>query len=259
MKPKRLFAVGWAIATLTLVSASYARSETEYEKLFAAPLAEGEVAYMCLLYSGVIVRTSTGTVIIDPADVLFDDDIAALAKHRIDALLYTHVHGDHYDAATARNLVQKTGTTVVADREVAKMIRASGSIPADKLIVATPGKNLKVGPAEIRGITGRHVGPITLYYIRLGSVSIFHGGDSAYVPAADYPSRLAFLPAGSPSPTASPADALKMARDVKPRTVVLIHGQDGEYAAFKKLAAKELPGVAVEVGEPFKARVARLN
>ena len=76
---------------------------------------------------------------------------------------------------------------------------------------------------------------------------------------ADCPSRLAFLPVGAPSPTASPANALKIALDVKPKAVVLIHGQEGQYAEFNTLAAKELPGAVVEIGEPFKAKVVRLD
>ena len=40
---------------------------------------------------------------------------------------------------------------------------------------------------------------------------MFHAGDSGYVQVKDYPSDLAFLPTGSPSPTASPEYALKLA------------------------------------------------
>lgn len=259
MIPKRLLTVGLALVALAVVSVPRARAETELEKLFAAPLAEGEAAYMFLAFSGVIVRTAAGTVIIDPANLLVGDDLSVLAKHKIDALLYTHGHGDHFDAATARDIVRATGATVVADQAVAVTLRGSGSVPADKILIAAHGQTLTVGAAKVKGIAGRHVGPITLFHIKLGTVSIFHGGDSAYVPVADCPAQLAFLPVGRPSPTASPAYALKMALDVKPKTAVLMHGQDEEYAEFKKLAAKELPGVAIEVGEPFKAKVVRLD
>jgi hypothetical protein len=47
--------------------------------------------------------------------------------------------------------------------------------------------------------------------------------------------------------------------DVKPQAVVLIHGSDSQNAEFKKLAEARLPGMAVEVGEPFKAKVIRLR
>jgi L-ascorbate metabolism protein UlaG (beta-lactamase superfamily) len=259
MIPKRLLTLGLALVALAAVSVPRARAETELEKLFAAPLAEGEAAYMFLAFSGVIVRTAAGTVVIDPANLLVGDDLSVLAKHKIDALLYTHGHGDHFDAATARDIVRATGATIIADQAVAVTLRGSGSVPADKILVAAHGQTLTAGAAKVKGVAGRHVGPITLFHIKLGTVSVFHGGDSAYVPVADCPAQLAFLPVGRPSPTASPAYALKMALDVKPKTVVLMHGQDEEYAEFKKLAAKELPGVAVQVGEPFKAKVVRLD
>ena len=259
MIPKRLLTLGLALVALAVVSVPRARAETELEKLFAAPLAEGEAAYMFLAFSGVIVRTAAGTVVIDPANLLVGDDLSVLAKHKIDALLYTHGHGDHFDAATARDIVRATGATIIADQAVAVTLRGSGSVPADKILVAAHGQTLTAGAAKVKGVAGRHVGPITLFHIKLGTVSVFHGGDSAYVPVADCPAQLAFLPVGRPSPTASPAYALKMALDVKPKTVVLMHGQDEEYAEFKKLAAKELPGVAVQVGEPFKAKVVRLD
>jgi L-ascorbate metabolism protein UlaG (beta-lactamase superfamily) len=246
-----------ALTGLLFVAAPYVRAESELDKLFAAPLAENEAAYMFLAFSGVVVRTPAGTVVIDPANLLMGDDISVLAKHKIEALLYTHGHGDHYDAATATAIVRATGAPVVADPELAARIRFSGAVARDKVLAASSGRVLTVGAARIKGLTGRHVGPITLFHITLGGVTIFHGGDSAHVPVADCPSRLAFLPAGQPSPTASPAAALKMAKDVRPKVIVLVHGQKADYDEFFKLAAKELPGVVVQVGEPFQAKVAR--
>jgi len=259
MSRQRSITGALTLAVLIFASVPCARAESELEKLFAAPLGENDAAYMFLAFSGVVVRTAAGTVVIDPANLLMGDDISVLAKHKIDALLYTHGHGDHYDAATARDIVRATGATVVADPELAARVRASGSVPGDKILAATSGRVLTAGAAKIKGVTGRHVGPITLFHITLGGITIFHGGDSAHVPIGDCPSKLAFLPAGRPSPTASPAYALKMALDVKPKVVVLVHGQEGEYAEFRELAAKELPGVVVEVGEPFKAKVVRLD
>lgn len=259
MRRLRPIPVGLSLALAIFAPVLCARAESELEQLFAASLGQNDAAYMFLAFSGVVVRTAAGTVVIDPANLLMGDDIAVLAKHKVDALLYTHSHGDHYDAAVARDIVRATGATVVADPALAATIRASGAIPADKVLSATSGRTFTVGGVKVRGLAGRHVGPITLFYVRLGGIAIFHGGDSAYVPISECPSRLAFLPAGTPSPTASPAHALKMALDVKPKVVVLMHGQDGEYAEFKAMAAKELPGAVVEVGEPFKAKMVRLD
>jgi hypothetical protein len=50
-----------------------------------------------------------------------------------------------------------------------------------------------------------------------------------------------------------------MAKDVRPKVIVLVHGQKADYDEFFKLAAKELPGVVVQAGEPFQAKVVRLD
>jgi L-ascorbate metabolism protein UlaG (beta-lactamase superfamily) len=63
---------------------------------------------------------------------------------------------------------------------------------------------------------------------------------------------LAFLPAGDPSPTASPDDALKMAQDLKPRVVVAIHGSEAQYRELAKKIKSALPGTEVIIPVPMK-------
>ncbi len=138
---------------------------------------------------------------------------------------------------------------------MAATLKAAGGIPADKLITAVDGKDVQAGGLTVRGFVGKHVGPIMLFRVQLGSLRFFHGGDSAYVPIRDGQAELAFLPTGNPSPTASPDSAFKMAKDVKPKVALLMHGAEAQHAAFKKLAADFFPDMTVEVMEPFKVRV----
>jgi L-ascorbate metabolism protein UlaG (beta-lactamase superfamily) len=228
---------------------------SELNTLFSKPLKDKDIAVMFLSYSGVIVRTAGGTFVIDPANLLADADIAALKKNGLKAVLYTHGHGDHLDVATAKALVRETGAVIVAEPAVAATLKAAGGIPADKLITAVAGKDVQAGGLTVRGFVGKHVGPIMLYRVQLGSLRFFHGGDSAYVPIHDGAADLAFLPTGNPSPTASPDSAFKMAKDVKPKVALLMHGAEAQHAAFKKLAESFLPDMTVEVMEPFKVRV----
>lgn len=223
-----------------------AAPEAKVEKFFSAPLAETEVAYMVLEYSGVIIRTTAGSVVIDPADFLGDDDIAALAKNKVNLVLYTHGHSDHFDTALAQRFVRETSAVIVAEPTVADALRKAGGIPVSRLVAAKAGQTVRRTGLAVRAVAGSHVGPIMLFQVQMGPWSIFHGGDSAYVPVKDCPAVLAFLPTGDPSPTASPADAIKMALDVKPRICVLFHGSEAQHTEFKKTAEKKMPGLIVE-------------
>jgi L-ascorbate metabolism protein UlaG (beta-lactamase superfamily) len=236
-----------------------APAETDLEKLFSTPLPDKNIAYMSLTFSGVIVRTPAGTIIVDPADLLAETDFAVLKKNGIQAVLYTHGHGDHFAAGTARRLALETGATIVADPAVAAALQKAGGIAPDKLIAVQAGQSVKTGGFTIQPITGKHIGPITLFHVQSGSVSFFHGGDSAYVPLGKFKADIAFLPTGAPSPTASPDAALQMALDVRPQAVVLMHGSDAQNTDFVNKAKAGLPGAAIENPDPFKFRVLALK
>jgi L-ascorbate metabolism protein UlaG (beta-lactamase superfamily) len=259
MSKKVIVVLAVMLATLFVAPSLRAQPESEMDRLFAAPLGENDLAYMFLSYAGFIIRASAATVVIDSDGLLVEDDISALAKHTVDAILFTHGHGDHFNPDAARRLEAATGATIVAEAAVARTLKSLGSVPGEKIIAAVPGRPVKAGGAVIQCVVGKHVGPIVLFHVQLGRVSIFHGGDSAYVPLAPLAARIAFLPTGNPSPTASPADALKMALDVKPRVVVLMHGKESEHAEFERLAASRLPGVSVEIPKPFVTKIIRLH
>ncbi len=249
---RRMAAMSAAAALLTAVAFAEVPM-SDLEKLFEAPLAGKNVAVMFLSFSAVLVRTADGTFAVDPSNLLTAADIAVLKRNGLKAVLYTHGHQDHLDAATAKALVAETGAVVVAEPAVAASLMSV--LPADKLIAAAPGRDVQAAGLTVRGFAGKHIGPIMLYRVQCGPVSFFHGGDSAYVPIKDGQADLAVLPTGNPSPTASPEAALSMALDVKPQAAVLVHGSDSQHAAFKKLAAAKLPAMKVEVIEPFKVKV----
>jgi L-ascorbate metabolism protein UlaG (beta-lactamase superfamily) len=220
---------------------------SELVKLFTAPLGAKGAAVMFLSYSGVIVRTPTGTFAIDPANLLVDADIAVLKKNGLKAVLYTHGHSDHFVIGTAQALARETGAVIVAEPTVAADLKAVGGIQADKIVSAAAGRDIQIAGLTVHAVAGKHIGPIMLYRVQIGSVSFFHGGDSAYIPVGDCRADIAFLPTGKPSPTASPEAALKMAQDVKPQVALLMHGDEAQHTAFAKLAAKELPKMSVDV------------
>lgn len=224
-------------------------------KLFVSPLGKNEVAFIYLGYSGVIVRASNRTIVIDPADLLRDEEKMALKS--ADVLLFTHSHGDHYNYRNAVDIFRATGAPVLAEPLIANELK--GNISSDKLTSATPGKAYTFAEIVVSAIEGVHFGPIILYQIKIGGLSIFHGGDSGYVPVKDHPADLAFLPTGSPSPTASPEDAFKFASELKPTVVVTIHGSAGESKEFESKVKKMMPETTVIIPEPYVLKMVTLQ
>ena len=243
------------------VSVPPARSgETNvFEEFFSVPLAEDEAAFVYLGYSAVLVRTAKGALIIDPAELLLEEDMSHFSGKKVDAVLYTHGHGDHWQADVAINLFKATGAPICGEDSVIRSLKSGAGIPAGKVISLAPGRSQTAGEVVITPVRGTHVGPILLYHIQIGSIGIFHGGDSAYVPLKNLKAGLAFLPAGDPSPTASPDDALKMALDLKPSVIVGMHGSDSQY---KQLAAKvktALPSASVLIPQTMKVNVVKVR
>jgi len=201
-------------------------------------------------FSGVIIRTAEATIIIDPADFLSASDVEELKALGVDLLFYTHGHGDHFVPAWALEIFKATQAHVVAEAGVADQLR--GLIPPSRLRSPAAGKTLKVGKLKLDLVAGEHVGPILLTRIQAGDIRIFHGGDSGYVPLSDFPADVAILPTGSPSPTASPEAAFRMASDLKPQFVVPVHGSDAENAEFEKKVRHGLKETTVVIPEPGK-------
>ena len=251
-----------SLATLTLAlliapgtpgaAAARAGQTGVFRDIFTAPLAADEVAFVFLGYSAVIVRTVKGALIIDPAALLLEEDMAAFRGKTIDAVLYTHGHGDHFAYDTAVGLAKATGAAVGGEGEIIRALRKGGEIAPGKIVDFGAGRPQRIGPWTVTPVRGLHVGPIVLYSLGAGGIDIFHGGDSAYVPLGDLAAGLAFLPAGQPSPTASPDGALKMAQDLKPRVVVAIHGSDAELRELSKKIKSALPGTEVIIPETLK-------
>ena len=227
----------------------------EIRKLFASTLGKDDVAFMYLGYSGVIVRTGNRAIIIDPADLLKGEDVKALKG--VDLLLFTHSHGDHYNSAVTLDVFKATNASVVAEPLVANDLK--GKIPPNKLTSAQPGKTYAFGEITVAAVQGVHRGPINLYQIKVGDISIFHGGDSGYVSVKAYSADLAFLPTGSPSPTASPEYAFNMASELKPSVVVPIHGSAGQSKEFEAKVKEKMPKTSMIIAEPNVSKVVTLK
>lgn len=229
----------------------------DIQTVFTSNLGENDVAFMFLNYSGVVIRTSKGTVIIDPANLLNKDHLNVLGSEGVDLVLFTHGHGDHYNPDSTLDLFEATDASILAESSVFQSLR--GAVPDDKLTNAVDGKAYTFGDITVNAIKGVHVGSISLYHIKIGNIRIFHGGDSSYVSLVDYPSDVAFVPTGTPSPTASPEKAFKMVMDLKPSVAVAIHGSAGQSKEFEAKVKETMPDTIVMIPQAFTAKVVTIK
>jgi L-ascorbate metabolism protein UlaG (beta-lactamase superfamily) len=226
----------------------------EIGKFFALGLSENQIAVMCLGASGILARTSKQSVLIDAAGFLKDDEAAALKE--VNLLLFTHSHMDHFNEGKTLKLFKTTAAPILAEARVADKLK--GKIPSDKLTSATSGQTYTYGNLIVKAVQGVHRGPIMLFQVKMGNLLMFHAGDSGYVPVKDYQSQLAFLPTGRWSPTASPENAFKMASELKPNVVVVMHGSKGQHKKFENMIKEKMPQTEVIIPAPYASQTLEL-
>jgi L-ascorbate metabolism protein UlaG (beta-lactamase superfamily) len=219
----------------------------EIDNFFAFGLSENQIAVISLGSSGILARTSKQTVLIDAAGFLKDDETEALKE--VNLMLFTHSHMDHFNKGKTLKLFKKTGAPVLAEARVADELK--GIMPDEKLTSATSGQTYVYGDLTVRAVQGIHRGPIMLFQIKMGTLLVFHAGDSGYVPLKDYQSQIAFLPTGGMSPTSSPENAFKMASDLKPKVVVVMHGSKGQHKKFENILNEKMPQTKVIIPTPY--------
>jgi len=217
-------------------------------------LKNNEVAVFYLGVSGVLARTSNQAVLIDPAGLLKKEEILALKT--LNLLLFTHDHLDHFSEGATQAIFKASATPILAEAKIAKTL--NGKIPAEKFVIAENQKTYNFGDLSARVVEGIHRGPIMLYQIKMGEITLFHGGDSGYVPLKDYLSDIAFVPTGRMSPTASPENAYKMVADIKPEAAVAMHGSGKQKQQFEQKVKENLPNTSILILESYTAKTITL-
>jgi L-ascorbate metabolism protein UlaG (beta-lactamase superfamily) len=226
-------------------------SSHQLNDFFSQPVNPGRIHFTRFSdnSSSLLIRTSENIILIDPG-FLLPADINLIAKHGCDVLIYSHNHGDHYEINTAKAIFQKTSPSVVVEPVMVSALK--NEIDQNKLISAEAGHNIKIGDLTIVPITGSHVGPITVFGMKTGSVSIFFGADSGHVPLNGFTADIAFVPTGGASPTCSPEEAAKFVTDLNPDTVIPIHGHPYQDQALKDLMTKDNPEKRVIISKMYE-------
>jgi len=163
--------------------------------------------------------------------------IAELPK--IDVVLLSHAHMDHFDIRSLRKL-ENPWTTVVTAARTGDLLRARRYRAVREVAW---GERVRVGPLEIRAFQVRHWGArmrsdtyrgYNGYTIESGRHRVLFGGDTAMTPAfrelrTSRPYDLAIMPVGAYNPWihahCTPEQAWQMAQDAGAEFFLPVHHQ----------------------------------
>ncbi|MHA2176596.1 MAG: MBL fold metallo-hydrolase [Candidatus Hodarchaeales archaeon] len=218
-------------------------------ELMSIELAEREVAFIYFGWAGILLKTRNKILAFDVSNyILKKHDIRNI--NSLDLQFNSHTHYDHFELPSTQQMYQQTQAKIIAEPQV--YTELEGKIPEDDLFVGKPEKPLQINEFKIKSIVGIHPRPITLFHVEWNNFKVFHGGDSDYIPLSEFPTDLAFIPTGSPSPSCSPEKGLKMTVDLNPTIAVAMHGTKTQTQKFEKLVKKELPETKVLLPEKNK-------
>jgi L-ascorbate metabolism protein UlaG (beta-lactamase superfamily) len=199
-------------------------------------------------YAGVIIKTPSKTLLVDPVDV------KARSLQNVDAILITHEHYDHLDQRLISEIQKATNCMIIADRASTRSLQHT--IPTEKLQEIRPGVEIKVGEVSVKAEKCNHpaAAPVTFIITSEDGVKVFHTADSLPFPElAAIGERekfdVVFCAVGI-APGASPETGFEIARLTKPQLAVPYHTNSAAYQnKFAEILKKELPRTACLIPE----------
>ena len=199
-------------------------------------------------YAGVLIKTPSKTLVIDPVD------IRARSFPNADAVLITHEHYDHLDPRLIAEIQKATDCTIIADP--ASTQRLKHAIPPEKLQQIRPSEEIKVGEVSVKAEKCNHPAaePVTFIITSEDGVKVFHTADSLPFPElAAIGERekfdVVFCTVGI-APGASPETGFEIARLTKLQVAVPYHTNSAAYQQqFAEILKKELPRTAFLIPE----------
>lgn len=135
---------------------------------------------------------------IAPSQPRIDGCLGRLGVRSLDAVLPVHTHFDH--AMDSAVVAQRTGATLVGGHSAAHI---GHRLPADRVVVATPGESMRLGNFQITLIVGDHCPPDRFPGVIDAPVdppvraSVYRCGEAWSAMVAHRPSGRAMLVVGS--------------------------------------------------------------
>jgi len=202
-------------------------------------------------YAGILVKTPTKTLVIDPVDV------KPRSLQNTDAILVTHEHYDHLDQRLVVEIQKNTNCRVIADQTSARSLK--NTLPPNKLEEIRPGLETKIGEVIIKAEKSQHPAaqPVTLIITSEDGVKIFHTSDSLPFPEMVAIGErekldLAFCTVGI-APGATPETGFEIARLTKPQVAVPYHtNSQNDQRRFAEILKAQLPRTACVIPEQNK-------
>jgi len=199
-------------------------------------------------YAGVLIKTPSKTLVIDPVD------IRARSFPDADAVLITHEHYDHLDPRLIVEIQKATSCTIIADP--ASTQRLQYAIPPGKLQQIRPSEEIKVGEVSVKAEKCNHPAATPVSYIITSEdgVKVFHTADSLpYQELATIGEEekfdVVFCTVGI-APGATPETGFEIARLTKPQVAVPYHTNSTGYQnEFAEILKKEMPRTACLIPE----------
>lgn len=193
--------------------------------------------------AGYLIKTNENVILIDSSSLL-DNNIDDIEK--IDVILVTHTHGDHFIPESTAKLQKKTGAIVIANPAAYSMLQED--ITSDSLFKMEPDatKKFSFGAStdkpkqiKIQSFLAEHpVKQPLVYLFEIDGFRIFHGADSGFVNSLYEISgdvHISLVPTGIPSPSASPQDAYQMVNATNPIVAYTMHGSESQNEEFLSL------------------------
>lgn len=202
-------------------------------------------------YAGVLIKTPTKTLAIDPVD------IKSKSLRNIDALLITHEHYDHLDPRLLAEIQRETNCLIIADSTSTQKLQHT--IPSEKLQEICPTQEVKLGEVSIKAEKCNHraQAPVTYIITSEDQVKIYHTADSLPFPELAAMGQreqfdVVFCTVGI-APSATPETGFEIARLTKPFIAVPYHTATTQsQKEFAELLKKELPRTVCLIPEQNK-------
>ena len=202
-------------------------------------------------YAGILLKTPSKTLAIDPVDV------KPKSLQGVDAILITHEHYDHLDPRLIIEIQKATNCMVIADSASTKKLQHA--IPTEKLQEVKPGVEVKIGEVSVKAEKCNHTAeaPVTYIITSEDEVKIFHTADSLPFPELALMGQeekfdVVFCSVGIASGS-TPQTGCEIVRLTKPQVAIPYHtASAASQTEFAEILKKEMPRTACLIPQQNK-------